>query len=87
MNSTLNTFFLHQNRTLPTDPNSECVANLPVCDCTDPGKADVSIATTLRVSEKLILPVEKCNPAAIVRARHKGHSTTRACREQGKLPI
>ncbi|PLW18594.1 hypothetical protein PCANC_02999 [Puccinia coronata f. sp. avenae] len=50
----------YRNATLPTDPNSECVANLPVCDCTDP---------------------------AIVRARHKGHSTTRACREQGKLPI
>jgi len=50
----------YQNGTLPLDVNAECVANLPVCDCTDP---------------------------AIQKARRKGHSTTRACREQGKLPI
>ena len=50
----------YRNGTLPTDINAECVANLPVCDCTEP---------------------------AIKHARRKGHSTTRACREQGKLPI
>ncbi|KAI9610775.1 hypothetical protein KEM48_004751 [Puccinia striiformis f. sp. tritici PST-130] len=50
----------YRNGTLPTDVNAECLANLPVCDCTDP---------------------------AIKKARRKGHTTTRACRDQGKLPI
>lgn len=29
-------FVFFDNRTLPMDINSECIVNLPVCDCTDP---------------------------------------------------
>ncbi|MBW0463968.1 hypothetical protein O181_003683 [Austropuccinia psidii MF-1] len=50
----------YRNGSLPSDANAECIANLPVCDCSD---------------------------AAVKRAKAKGHTTTRACREQGKLPI
>ncbi|CAH7690219.1 hypothetical protein BY996DRAFT_4593034 [Phakopsora pachyrhizi] len=51
----------YRSKPLPSDPNDDCVINLPVCDLTD---------------------------MRIERVRHKrGHSTTKACRVQGGLPI
>lgn len=51
----------YQDSPLPSDPNQECIINMPVCDLSD-------------------IRIDKAR-------KGKHHSTTKACRVQGGLPI
>lgn len=79
-----------QNRTLPLDPNADCIVNLPVCYCKDwNGK----ISKHFQRLEKNFFRSWYLDEGFVfsssldVRKYKRRHGTVRACRKKGHLPI
>jgi hypothetical protein len=92
-------FFLKKkNRAVPTDVNSDCVFNLPVCDCTQTSECahhQVFFFVCDRVQSRTrssffargqVLKHKKNFCTDIAKARKKGMRTTKACHRAG-VPV